>query len=99
MATGEVTQDFKSPKWALARCFRLSRDRWKQKYMGLQKAHKTLKVRVSDMEKSRSRWREEAESRTAELERMVEELDGLRAQVQEHPEPQVKNRPLLRVAR
>ena len=90
MAAGEATKGFKSPMRALVRSFRLSRDRWKQKYMNVQKMNKTLKVRVSDMEKSRSRWREEAELQKAETQRMVEEVERLRAQVQETPEAELK---------
>ena len=44
MAAGEATKGFKSPMRALVRSFRLSRDRWKQKYMNVQKMNKTLKV-------------------------------------------------------
>ena len=90
MAAGEATKGFKSPARALIRSFRLSRDRWKQKYMGLQKLNKTLKVRVSDLDKSRLRWREEAESQKAEIQRMVEEVERLRAQIQGNPEPELK---------
>ena len=90
MTAGEATKGFKSPMRALVRSFRLSRDRWKQKYMDLQKMNKTLKVRVSDMEKSRSRWREEAELQKAEIQRMVEEVERLRVQVQENPEAELK---------
>ena len=90
MAAGDATKGFRSPARALIRSFRLSRDRWKQKYMGLQKLNKTLKVRVSDLEKSRSRWREEAESQKAEIQRMVEEVERLRTQIQEDPESEPK---------
>jgi uncharacterized protein YlxW (UPF0749 family) len=56
---------FRSPKRILARFFRKSRDRWKEKYQTLQKEAKRLTNQAADARRSRERWREKAEAAEA----------------------------------
>lgn len=53
---------FRSPNRILARAFRNSRDRWKEKYQTLQKEMKRLTNQVADVRRSRARWRQKAEA-------------------------------------
>jgi len=60
-----------TPRWVQAWFLGRSRDNWKRKYVELKAGEKRLKNRVSDVTRSRERWREEAERqrrRVAELE-------------------------------
>lgn len=54
------TRAFRSPKRALARAFRLSRDRWKAKAQLRLAQLKGLSVEARDLRASRDRWKEEA---------------------------------------
>ena len=56
----EQTPEFRSPKRALARAFRLSRDRWKQKAGQRRQQIKALQVRVRDLQTSRDLWKDKA---------------------------------------
>ena len=84
---GEGQQDgaggFRSPARVLVDWFRRSRDNWKCKYMDLKAELKKFKVRVSDIQKSRQRWRERAESSERELDVLRAEFEELRSQVSE----------------
>lgn len=77
----KVSKAFRSPTRVLSGWFQRSRDNWKCKYMTLKAELKRYKVRVSDIEKSRRRWREQAEASRGELEVLRAELDQLRNQV------------------
>lgn len=56
----EQTPQFRSPKRALVRAFRLSRDRWKQKANQRRQQIKTLQIRVRDLQVSRDLWKDKA---------------------------------------
>jgi hypothetical protein len=56
----ESTAEFRSPKRALARSFRLSRDRWKEKAGQRRAEIRALKVRLRDLEVSRDLWKQKA---------------------------------------
>lgn|SRR5262245_38203819 len=62
--------DFRSPKRALARAFRLSRDRWKQKAGQRRQQIKTLQVKVRDLQASRDLWKDKALHLQAQLEQL-----------------------------
>jgi hypothetical protein len=70
---------FRSPKRALARSFRLSRDRWKNKANQRRQQIKALKIRIRDLEVSRDLWKEKA----LHLQRQQEELLGVASSLQE----------------
>ena len=52
--------EYTSPKRCLARCFRLSRDRWKQKATERLQRIKALKVNARDLRVSRDLWKQKA---------------------------------------
>jgi hypothetical protein len=64
---------FRSPKRALARSFRLSRDRWKEKAGQRRQQIKSLQVRVRDLQASRDLWKDKA----LHLQRQLDQLLGL----------------------
>jgi chromosome condensin MukBEF complex kleisin-like MukF subunit len=53
---------YKSPLRALARFFRMSRDRWKAKAQELKTEQKRLKNRVADARRSREDWKTRAQA-------------------------------------
>jgi hypothetical protein len=59
--------EFRSPKRALARSFRLSRDRWKLKAAQRRQQIKALQVRLRDLEASRDLWKDKALHPQAQL--------------------------------
>jgi chromosome segregation ATPase len=71
----QYTTSHRIQAWFLGR----SRDRWKRKYKGVKTEAKRLQNRVSDVSKSRAKWREEAE----QLHRRVQELEAHNATLQE----------------
>ena len=83
---------FNSPNRILARSFRLSRDKWKQKHKEAKAKIKYLEVRSRDLEKSREHWREIAEEHEQELEFLKEENARLRCEVEEAEQVQSKKR-------
>lgn len=56
----EEAPEYISPKRCLARSFRLSRDRWKQKAADRLGQIKTLKVKARDLRISRELWKQKA---------------------------------------
>ena len=68
----EPAAEFRSPKRALARSFRLSRDRWKAKAVLRRAEIRALEVRLRDLENSRDLWKQKAAHLQAQL-------DGLQA--------------------
>src|SRR4051794_14068486 len=60
MMPTEPEAEFRSPKRALARSFRLSRDRWKAKAGQRRQEIRGLKVRLRDLETSRDLWKQKA---------------------------------------
>jgi chromosome segregation ATPase len=71
--------------WFLGR----SRDRWKRKYRSVKTEAKRLQNRVSDVSKSRAKWREEAE----QWHRRVQELEAHNAALQEQVAAEKKGEP------
>jgi hypothetical protein len=59
--------EFRSPKRALARSFRLSRDRWKEKAGQRRKEIRALMVRLRDLQVSRDLWKQKAAALQAQL--------------------------------
>lgn len=58
---------FVSPARVLARSFRISRDKWKQKYQELKKTAKRRQVQAYDACQQRDKWRKRAEAAEQEL--------------------------------
>jgi hypothetical protein len=56
----DETPEYSSPKRCLARSFRLSRDRWKQKAADRLGQVKALKVKARDLRVSRDLWKQKA---------------------------------------
>ena len=56
-----------------------SRDTLREKYQGLKVELKRLKVRVSDVTKSRDNWRQQAETSDEQVRAMKAEVDRLAA--------------------
>jgi hypothetical protein len=73
--------EFRSPKRALARSFRLSRDRWKDKATRRRQQVKALQVRLRDLEVSRDLWKDKA----AHLEAQLQQLRGGAARAADGP--------------
>jgi hypothetical protein len=61
---------FRSPKRTLARAFRLSRDRWKEKATQRREELRSLKVRLRDVEASRELWKQKAAHLQEQLARL-----------------------------
>jgi hypothetical protein len=76
----DPTAEFRSPKRALARSFRLSRDRWKAKAGQRRQEIRALKVRLRDLECSRDLWKQKAAH-------LQGQLDLLREDCQTAPSP------------
>ena len=55
--------DFKSSYARLARLFKKSRDKWKNKAIERHKEIRALKVKIRDLETSRSHWKTQAKSK------------------------------------
>jgi septal ring factor EnvC (AmiA/AmiB activator) len=70
---------YSSPLRVLARAFEKSRDRWKQKYKGLQERIKAFRTEVRDLRRSRDRWQAKADT-------WKQQLDQLRAEIRRHAE-------------
>ena len=71
--------EYRSRPKQLARWLLESRDRLREKYQGLQVELKRLKVRVSDVTKSRDNWRQQAETADQQLRAMKAEVEQLSA--------------------
>ncbi len=59
-----VTRRFTSPKRILARAFRLSRDKWKQKHHQVQAQLEQARQFAADRGTARDRWRERCDQAT-----------------------------------
>jgi hypothetical protein len=65
------TPEFRSPKRALARAFRISREGWKRKAGERRKQIKALQIRVRDLEVSRDLWKEKALHLQGQVEQLL----------------------------
>ena len=82
-AVPQESSSYTSPLRVLARSFQKSRDRWKQKYKGLQDRIKAVRTEVRDLRRSRDRWQAKADC-------LKRQLDELRSEVRrstEQPPP------------
>ena len=87
--------EYRSRPKQLARWLLESRDRLREKYQGLQVELKRLKVRVSDVTKSRDNWRQQAETADQQLRAMKAEVEQLSALLEQADFKKV-NRPPVR---
>ena len=78
-----IWERYRSRPRVLARWLLESRDRWKEKYVAIKQEVKRLKVRVTDIHKSREHWKEIAKLKAEELVAMKSEFDRLRQQVEQ----------------
>ncbi len=87
-ATGEHVDEiaYRSPRRCLIRAFRMSRDRWKKKALQRNAAVKVLKVRVSDLERSRQQYREQAQQARLELAQAQQQIELLQVELRQREE-------------
>ena len=72
-------EKYRSRPKQLARWLLESRDTLREKYQGLKVELKRLKVRVSDVTKSRDSWRQQAETSDQQVQAMKAEVERLTA--------------------
>ena len=72
-------EKYRSRPKQLARWLLESRDTLREKYQGLKVELKRLKVRVSDVSKSRDNWRNQAETSDQQVRAMKAEVERLAA--------------------
>jgi phage shock protein A len=87
-AAPKESGSYRSPWRVLARVFEKSRDRWKEKYKGLQERIKAFRTELRDLRRSRDRWRAEAET----LKRQLHELQAQRQRRVEQSPPALSRR-------
>jgi uncharacterized protein YukE len=73
--------EWKSPLRKLVRVFQRSRNRWKDKYRGLKDECKLLGNQVRAVEKSRQKWRQDAQQAQQQLRRLQQELEEYKKSV------------------
>jgi hypothetical protein len=76
---GNLLENYRSRPKQLARWLLESRDTLREKYQGLKVESKRLKVRVSDVTKSRDNWRQQAEASDLQVQAMKAEVERLAA--------------------
>ena len=69
---------YSSPAHKLIKFFRSSRDNWKTKHQQAKKELKLAQNQVRAVEKSRAKWRQDAEVARAEVARLQTELDEVK---------------------
>ena len=67
--------DWKSPLRKLVRFFQRSRDGWKAKYAAQKQECKLLSNQVRAVEKSRAKWRQDAEQAQQQIRELQHELE------------------------
>lgn len=67
--------EYSSPARKLIKFFRSSRDNWKTKHQHVKKELKLAQNQVRAVEKSRAKWRQDAETTRAEIVRLQTELE------------------------
>ena len=70
--------DYRSPARKLVRFFEASRDQWKVKHHEVKKELKLAKNQIRAVEKSRAKWRRDAEEAATERDRLRSELQALK---------------------
>jgi uncharacterized protein (DUF3084 family) len=76
MQTQEI--GYLSPLRKLVRFFEFSRDQWKAKHHAVKKQLKLAQNQIRAVEKSRAKWRQDAENAAAEKQRLRTELEALK---------------------
>lgn len=71
-------KEYTSPVRKLVRFFESSRDRWKAKHHELKKQLKLAQNQIRAVEKSRAKWRQEAENARARADHLRTELEALK---------------------
>jgi len=71
--------EYTSPLRKLVRFFKSSRDKWKAKYHEVKKQLKLSQNQIRAVEKSRARWRQDAENARAEADSLRTELKALKS--------------------
>lgn len=91
-------EKYRSRPKQLARWLLESRDTLREKYQGLKVELKRLKVRVSDVTKSRDNWQQQAETSDEQVRAMKAEVDRLTALLEQAMDsgPKKTNRPPVR---
>lgn len=78
---------FRSRFSALARCFRIGRDNWKEKYRTVMQALRSCRSELRDVRRSREKWRCQAEALKAENRTLRDQLDRERSDRSSPPAP------------
>ncbi len=73
-----LEMEFTSPPHKLIKFFRSSRDNWKSKHQQVKKELKLAQNQVRAVEKSRAKWRQDAEATRAEIARLQTELEEVK---------------------
>ena len=73
-----LEMEYSSPAHKLIKFFRSSRDNWKTKHQQVKKELKLAQNQARAVEKSRSRWRQDAEAARAEVARLQSELEEVK---------------------
>lgn len=95
----KLLEQYRSRPKQLARWLLESRDTLREKYQGLKIDSKRLKVRVTDVTKSRDNWKQQAETSDQQLRAMkaeVERLTALLEQTTDSGSPKKTNSPSVR---
>lgn len=71
-------KEYTSPTRKLLRFFESSRDGWKAKYQEVKKQLKLAQNQIRAVEKSRARWRQDAEDARGEADHLRAELEALK---------------------
>ena len=83
---GPLLEKYRSRPRQLARWLLESRDTLREKYRSLKVDLKRLKVRVSDVTKSRDNWRQQAEASEQQVREMKAEVERLTALLEQAPD-------------
>ncbi len=70
--------EYTSPLRKLVRFFKSSRDKWKAKHHEVKKQLKLSQNQIRAVEKSRARWRQDAEKARAQADGLRTELEALK---------------------
>ncbi len=73
-----LEMEYSSPAHKLIKFFRSSRDSWKTKHQLVKKELKLAQNQVRAVEKSRTKWRQEAEATRVEIVRLQTELEAVK---------------------
>ena len=77
----QAMPELKSPLPKLVRFFQGSRNRWKTKYREVKDKYKLLGNQVRAVEKSREKWRQDAQQAQRQLRQLQQELEEYKKSV------------------